>query len=87
MRDWVVHPKNDTAHALASELKIHPAIVEIILRRGIAPSEIYNFLNPSLAALQDPFVFQDRRRPSNASARPFPKKKKFWFTAITTWTG
>lgn len=48
---------------MARDLKIHPAIVSILLRRDLKnSSEIFNFLNPSLDDLESPFVFQDMRK-------------------------
>ncbi len=62
-KNWVVHPSSDEARRIASEFKIHPAIADVILRRGLKNSaEIFRFLNPSIEALESPFVFSDMRK-------------------------
>ena len=62
-RQWVVHPAPGEAARVAADLKIHPAVATILLRRGLQSSpEIFNFLNPSLDSLESPFVFTDMQR-------------------------
>ncbi len=57
---WTLLSPAPSASRIAAELDIHPAIASILLRRGLhTPSEISDFLDPSLSSLQDPFVFQD----------------------------
>lgn len=62
-KKWVVHPAHDRAGSIARELRIHPAIAKILLRRGHTEiSAISRFLNPSHDSLEDPFVFTDMKK-------------------------
>ncbi len=62
-KNWVLNPKVYGAQTVAADLKIHPAIAAILLRRGLqSPAEIFNFLHPSLDALESPFAFQDMQK-------------------------
>ena len=61
--NWVLSPKVDKAQSIAAELKIHPAVVSILLRRELKDSpEISRFLNPSIDSLESPFAFRDMRK-------------------------
>lgn len=60
---WVLRPRSGEAEKLSAELKVHPAIVSILLRRGYtSPSEIFRFLNPSIDTLESPFAFSDMKK-------------------------
>jgi len=62
-KKWVVHPDHDKAGSIARELRIHPAIAKILLRRGFTElSAISRFLSPSQDSLEDPFVFTDMKK-------------------------
>ncbi|MBI3315940.1 MAG: single-stranded-DNA-specific exonuclease RecJ [Candidatus Omnitrophica bacterium] len=55
---WVIPSPLETAQALSQELKIHPALCGILLRRGMkSAAESHHFLNPSLDDLESPFKF------------------------------
>ena len=63
IRNWVLRPSSDEAKRVASEFKIHPALADTILRRGLKnSSEIFRFLNPSLESLGSPFAFTDMKK-------------------------
>src|SRR3989338_2211886 len=57
-KHWVVGPAEDAAQGIAKEFNLHPAIAQLILRRGLkSSSEIFHFLNPSLSSLEDPMKY------------------------------
>lgn len=56
---WVLGQEESRSKEVAQEFKIHPAIANILLRRGLkTSSEIFSFLNPSFEALESPFAFE-----------------------------
>ncbi len=62
-KNWVVSTEIPEAEKISEELKVHPAIVSILLRRGLkSASEIFRFLNPSLDSLESPFAFQEMEK-------------------------
>ena len=79
---WSVHAPDPEARRVADAFKIHPVIADILLRRGFqSEAEIFSFLNPSLDDLEDPFMFQDMKKPSSASAARSPEKRRSLSTA------
>ena len=77
MRNWAVHPSDDDASRVAREVKIHPVVAAILLRRGFSePSEIFRFLNPSFESLEDPFAFRDMAKAVDRVRRAIAGKEK-----------
>ncbi|MBI4432781.1 MAG: single-stranded-DNA-specific exonuclease RecJ [Candidatus Omnitrophica bacterium] len=59
----MLRPRVPEAAGMASEFNLHPAIAEILLRRGFdTSSKIQSFLHPSLEYLENPFAFSDMRK-------------------------
>ncbi len=55
---WAVHPHSPEADRIAAELKIHPVVVSILLRRGVVELDaIRRFIEPSIHLLQDPMLY------------------------------
>ena len=74
---WTLLSPAPSASRIAAELDIHPAIASILLRRGLhTPSEISDFLDPSLSSLQDPFVFQDMDKAVRRIRRAIADREK-----------
>lgn len=76
-KNWTIKPRADGAERLAAELKIHPAVASILLRRGHkTSSEIFGFLNPSIDSLESPFVFQDMQKAVDRIRLAVSRKEK-----------
>lgn len=60
-REWVLQKAaGEDWRKLRAELDLHPVIAQILWSRGIRGSaEAHDFLEPSLAALHDPFLMKD----------------------------
>ncbi len=77
MTDWRVHPALEEAAPLASQLKIHPLVASILMRRGLrSAADIKRFLDPSLTDLEDPFAFSDMRIAVECIRKAIAEKKK-----------
>lgn len=75
---WVINSAEAAkVSALQSELKIHPALCEILVQRGI---ETYDqakaFFRPSLEALHDPFLMKDMDKAIGRIEAAFRKGEK-----------
>ena len=59
-RQWFVNKTNtEFVDYLSRTCSISPLITQILINRGIkTPSDIYNFLNPDINQLSDPFELQ-----------------------------
>ncbi len=76
-RNWVVHPSGDEARRLAENLKIHPVIAGLLIRRGFSePGEIGRFLQPSFENLEDPFAFVDMAKAVGRIREAIAKKER-----------
>lgn len=77
MREWLVHPPSEKADAIGRSLRIHPIVIDILLRRGIhAEGDMHRFLNPSLDGLQSPSVFFDMEKAVSLIRAAVAKKEK-----------
>lgn len=60
VRNWLVHPPLEEAADLAGRLNIHPAVLDILFRRGLrAEAQIRRYLEPSIEDLERPSAFTD----------------------------
>ena len=60
MMSWSVHPPLEEAADLARRLNVHPAVMAILLRRGLRlESDIRGYLNPAIENLEKPSAFTD----------------------------
>lgn len=61
-KTWVVKPAGDAqkVRTLSESLGIHPVLANLMFQRGIeTPQEGWQFFNPQLENLHDPFLMQD----------------------------
>ncbi len=71
--------------ALAAALDIPPVLANLLVQRGIeTEEEAWQFFNPKLENLHDPFLMKDMDAPSNGSTKPSNETSRSWSTAITT---
>ena len=58
---WNVHtPQADQIKVLADQLKVSFLVAHLLIRRGFSdPAQAWEFLNPSLERLHDPFLMKD----------------------------
>lgn len=76
-KTWVIEPPDARAKALASELRIHPLLVSILLRRGLTnAADMLRFMNPALETLEDPFAYRDMRKAVDRVRRAIADKEK-----------
>jgi single-stranded-DNA-specific exonuclease len=75
---WNIKPiNNEKADALFRELKIHPAICNILVQRGIETyEEARNYFRPELSHLHDPFLMKDMDKAVSRIFSAFAEKER-----------
>jgi len=75
---WNIKPKNiEKTDALFRDLKIHPAICNILVQRGIETYEdARKFFRPELTHLHDPFLMKDMEKAISRIFRAFEEKER-----------
>jgi len=65
--------------SLSSELKISKLASRVLLNRGLSSvDECYNFLNPTIDKLLDPFLLKDMEKAVNRIATAIENDEKIW---------
>lgn len=60
---WKVRPiDRDMARRLSARFSLHPITARLLLQRGVGPSSVKGFLDPSTDLLNDPFLFREMKR-------------------------
>ena len=73
----VLKPNKEKADALFRELKIHPALCNILVQRGIdSYDKAKKFFRPELKELHDPFLMKDMYKAVNRILSAFSKNEK-----------
>lgn len=86
---WVIKPQGDPAKVenLSAALGIPPVLANLLVQRGIEThEEAWQFFNPKLENLHDPFLMKDMDRAVRRVDEAVRRGERSWSTEITTWT-
>lgn len=73
----ILNPNKEKADALFGELKIHPALCNLLVQRGINSYEkAKQFFRPQLSDLHDPFLMRDMHKAVERILNAFSSQEK-----------
>lgn len=75
---WALKPTdNDKVQALQQQLKVHPVLCDLLIKRGIETyEEAKFFFRPELSHLHDPFLMKDMDRAVNRLVEAMQRNEK-----------